>query len=109
MTPFEVQGNTVTFTGATTPPTAVQCVSNAGTRAPQYLLTNIGTVTVFVGWGQSAAEAAANAVVPTSTPTYVYPLLGGTQVVISGPPNAYFTGDTASDTAIVYVTPGYGE
>lgn len=110
MSAFEVQGNTVTFTGAATAPTAVQCVSNNGTRTPQYLLTNIGSVTVFVGWSTvNATVAELNSVVPTSTSTFVYPLLAGSQVAISAPPDAFFSGITASGTAVVYVTPGYGE
>jgi hypothetical protein len=109
MSAFEVQGDTVTFTAATTPPTAVQAVADNNTRAPQYLITNVGSVAAFVGYGQTAAAAAAAAVVPTSTPSRVYPVLPGTQVVISAPPGAYFTGDTSSDTAVIYVTPGYGE
>lgn len=110
MNAFQVQGNTVTFTGAVAAPTAVQAVSFNETRAPQYLLTNIGSVPVFVGFSPlSAAAAGANAVIPTATPTTVYPLLPGTQIVFSGPPDAWFTGITSSGTAIVYVTPGYGD
>lgn len=109
MSAFEVQGKTVTFTGAASPPTAVQCPSNNDVQSPNYILTNIGLVGVFVGWGQTAAMAALNAVIPTGTAQYGYYLLPGSQVTISGPPNAFFTGATASSTSIVYVTPGYGE
>lgn len=109
MSAFEVQGKTITFAGAVTAPTAVQCDSANDVRSPQYVLTNIGLVGVFVGWGQTAAMAALNAVIPTGTSQYGYYLLPGSQVTISGPPNAFFTGATASSTAIVYVTPGYGD
>lgn len=110
MSAFEVQGNTVTFTGATSAPTAVQCVSNNDTRAPQYLITNVGTVTVFVAFSKvSAAAASLLAVVPTGTPSFIIPVLPASKIVFSGPPDAFFTGITSSGTAIVYVTPGYGE
>ena len=109
MKAFEICGNTVTFTGATSAPTPVQCVGNNKERNPQYVLTNIGLVGVFVGWGQTADVASLNAVIPTATSRYGYYLLPGTQITITAMPSAYFTGITASSTAIVYVTPGNGE
>lgn len=109
MSAFEVGGNTVTFTGAASAPATVQAQSTNRERTPQYLLTNIGNVDVFVGFATDTANATANAVIPTGTSRYGYWLLARTQVVISGPPEAFFTGITASGTAIVYVTPGYGE
>lgn len=109
MSAFQVQGKTVTFTGATSAPTAVQCSSNSDVRTPQYLLTNIGTADVFVGFATDATNAAALAVIPTSTATYGIWLLARTQVTISAPPDAFFTGITPSGSSIVYVTPGYGE
>lgn len=106
MIPFTLSGNTVTFTGATSAPTSVQCISNNDVQTQQYVLTNVGAVTVFVGWGKSDEEAKANSVVPTSA--LCFPLLAATQVSITGPSNAYFSGITGSSTAIVYVSPGYG-
>jgi|SRR6185436_6110104 len=108
MQPFEVLGLTVTFTAATTPPTPVQATSFDGVRTTQVLLTNVGAVAAFVAWGQTADEATANAIVPTSTPTRVYPLLPGTQAVITLASGMYFTADTSSSTAIVYATCGIG-
>lgn len=108
MQPFEVLGNTVTFTGAGTPPSAVQANSFNGVRTTQVLLTNIGTDTVFVGWGSTAGEAEANALVPAGA-SKCYPLLGGTQVVITAPSGQYWSGDTSSGTSIVYVCCGIGE
>jgi len=108
MKPFQVCGKTVTFTGATTPPSPVQAVSDNNITTTEVLLTNVGTVAVFVGWGQTADAATANATVPTSTPTFVYPLLPGTQAVITAQSGSYWTGDTSSSTAIVYVTCGIG-
>lgn len=109
MSAFQVLGKTGTFTAATSAPSAVQVQAGNGVRGEQFLLTNVGTVTVFVGWGQTAAQAAANAVIPTSTQTCVYVLLPGTQVSITAAPEAFFTGITSASTAVVYVTPGYGE
>lgn len=109
MSAFQVLGKTVTFTAATSAPSPVQCLTSNGVRAEQYILTNIGTAVVFVGWGQATDQASANAVIPTSTPTCVYVLLPGTQTTITAPPDAFFTGITSASTAVVYVTPGYGE
>lgn len=110
MNPFQQTGKSVTLTADTTAPTAVQCLADApNSGSQQYALTNIGSVTVFVGCGPDATSASQNAVVPTSTPARSYPLLPNSQVVISGPVNAYFTGATGSGTAVVYVTPGTGE
>lgn len=109
MNPFEIQGKTVTFTGATSAPSTVQCVSSNDTRSPQYMLTNIGNVDVWVSYSSVTSQATLNAVIPTGTSQFGVWVLARTQVVISGPPDAFFTGITASGTAIVYVTPGYGE
>jgi len=107
MIAFEVQGKTVTFTGDATAPAGVQALSNNDVRSPQKMLTNAGTVAVFVGWGETSDAAKANAILPTGTPRYGYYLLPSTQVVITAPPEAYFTGISAS-AAIVYITPGKG-
>lgn len=107
MNAFEVQGNTVTFTADATQPTGVQAPSSNDVRSPQVMLTNAGTVDVFVGWGSTSDAAKANAILPTSTSRFGYYLLSKTQVVISAPPEAFFTGVSAS-AAIVYVTPGAG-
>lgn len=103
MTPFQQMGKGVTFTGATTAPTAVRCPSDNGVMAQQYVLVNTGAVSVFFGWGQNANNAGERAVIPTGTPAYGYCVLPGTKEVITGPANAYFTGITGSSTAICYV------
>ena len=100
---FTKLGNTVTFTAATTAPTAVQAESST-LGGNQYRIINNGSVTVFLGYGASAAEAANNAAnVATSVP-----LLPSTDEILSFQPNAYFTGKTASSTAVCYVTAGDG-
>lgn len=106
VTAFAKLGNTVAFTANVAAPTPVQAVS-VGIGATQYEVQNPSNVTVFLGYGTTSAEASNNAVVVTST-GYGYPLLPGTDKIISAPPNAYFTGITAAGAATVYVTPGEG-
>lgn len=104
--PFTPMGNTVTFTAATTAPTAAQAISTT-VGGNQYRVINSGTVLVFLGVGTSASAANANAVVVTSTQLAI-PLLPGTDEIFSFVPNAYFTGITSSGTAVIYITPGDG-
>jgi Na+/phosphate symporter len=103
---FTKTGNTVTFTAASTAPTAVQCVSTT-LGGNQYRVINNGTVTVFLGYGTTAAEATTNAVQVTSSQA-AFPLLPSTDEILTFVPNAYFTAVTASGTAVVYITPGDG-
>lgn len=106
--PFTPSGNTVTFTAViTTPPTPVQAVSST-LGGNQYRILNAGTVTVFMGVGKTASEASNNAVVVSSSAKSI-PLLAGTDEIITFPPNAYFTGITASSSAVIYITPGDGD
>lgn len=104
---FNQLGNTVTFTAATSAPTPVQAPTNIGLGSTQYEILNAGLVTVFLGVGTTAATANTNAQVVTTTAAS-YPLLPGTDKIITAPPNAYFTGITSSSNAIVYITPGEG-
>ena len=108
---FQPCGNTITFTANTSGniPTPVQaaCSSTSFTANVQYVVTNIGAVPVFLSFGTSA-NATANCVVPTSTPTNVIPILQYSQVTITTGGASYFCGITSSSTAIVYVTPGTG-
>lgn len=103
---FTKSGNTVTFTAASTPPTPVQCASST-LGGNQYRIINAGTVTVFLGYGSTAFEATNNAVQVTSSQAS-FPLLPNTDEILTFVPNAYFTGATASGTAVVYITPGDG-
>jgi hypothetical protein len=73
----------------------------------QYRILNAGTVTVFLGIGNTAAGATANATVVTNNAAAI-PLLAGTDEILSFLPNAYFTGITGSSSAVVYITPGSG-
>lgn len=103
---FTKLGNTVVFTAATTAPAAVQAVSST-LGGNQYRIVNPGSVTVFLGYGTTAAEANTNAAIVTSSGAAL-PLLPGTDEILSFVPNAYFTGITAANTAAVYITPGDG-
>jgi hypothetical protein len=103
---FTKTGNTVIFTAATTAPTAVQC-SSTTLGGNQYRVVNAGNVTVFLGYGTTAA-AANTASASISTTGEAFPLLGNTTQILTFLPNAFFTGRTASGTAAVYITPGDG-
>jgi gamma-glutamyltranspeptidase len=103
---FTKTGNTVAFVATTSAPAAVQCVSTT-IGGNQYRIINSGTATVFLGYGSSASDATNAAVVITSTGT-AFPLLAGTDEILTFVPNAYFTGITATGNATIYVTPGDG-
>ena len=103
---FTKTGNTVTFTAAVTAPTPVQC-SSTTLGGNQYRIINAGTTTVFLGYGVTSTDASNNAVIVTSTGS-AFPLLAGTDEILTFVPNAYFTGIVATGTANVYITPGDG-
>jgi hypothetical protein len=103
---FTKTGNTIAFTANVAAPTAVQCLSTT-LGGNQYRIINSGSVTVFLGYGTSASDAGNNAVVVTTT-GLAYPLLAGTDEILTFVPNAYFTGITSSGNAAVYITPGDG-
>ena len=103
---FTPLGDTVTFTASTTAPTPVQAASRT-LGGNQYRILNAGTTTVFLGIGNTAAGATANAVAVTSSQGS-YPLLAGTDEILTFAPNWYFTGITSTGTAVIYITPGDG-
>ena len=104
---FTPMGNTVVFTAtASSPTTSVQALSTT-LGGNQYRILNAGTVTVFLGIGPDAASAGANAVAVISSQNS-YPLLPGTDEILTFSPNWYFTGNTSTGTSTVYVTPGDG-
>lgn len=103
---FTKLGNTVAFLANTAAPTAVQAVSTT-LGGNQYRIINAGSVTVFLGYGTTSSDASNNAAVITST-GLSYPLLAGTDEILTFQPNAYFTGITASGNATVYISPGDG-
>lgn len=103
---FTKTGNTVAFTANVAAPTAVQAVSTT-LGGNQYRIINSGSVTVFLGYGVTATDASNSATIVTTTAPS-FPLLPGTDEILTFVPNAYFTGITATGTANVYVTPGDG-
>lgn len=103
---FTPSGNTVTFTANVAAPTPVQCLSST-LGGNQYRVINSGSVTVFLGYGDTSGNATNRAAIVTTTGNSI-PLLAGTDEILSFIPNAYFTGITSSGTAAVYITPGDG-
>ena len=102
---FQKTGNTVTFIAGVAAPSPVQCVSTT-LGGNQYRIINSGSQLVFLGYGIDAANATTNAANVTST-GLAFPLLAGTEEILTFAPNAYFTG-TSTANAVVYITPGDG-
>lgn len=103
--PFTPQGNTVTFVAAVSAPTPVQA-SGTVVGATQYRVHNTGNVVVYLGFGPNAAAATAMANVSIAGSTIS--LVGGGVEIFTLNANQYFTGATASGTAIVTILPGDG-
>jgi len=104
---FSPLGLTVTFTAATTAPTSAAAPSLAPTTRParEFRVVNAGAEVVFLGVGvdDTAAKAAA-----VSLAAGAIPVLPGAVEIIGLPAGSFFTGRTAANTAVVYVTPGVG-
>jgi len=106
--PFHPAGLTVLITAATSPPAGSQVgVYSSEQGYGQYRIVNAGLVTVFLGCGGTAAEAQTNAAVVSSTGKGV-PLLPGAVEILRFINDGYFSAGTASSTASIYITPGYG-
>jgi hypothetical protein len=102
---FQKTGNTVVFTAGVSAPTPVQAVSTT-LGGNQYRIINSGTTVVFLGYGVDAATATAASANVTSSGA-AFPLLPGTDEILTFVPNAYFTG-TSTSNATVYITVGDG-
>ena len=102
---FTKTGNTVVFTAGVSAPTPVQ-VTNSTLGGNQYRIINAGTSVVFLGYGTTAA-AATTASANVTTSGSAFPLLAGTDEILTFVPNAYFTG-TSTANATIYITPGDG-
>ena len=102
---FTPMGNTVTFNAAVTPPTPVRALSTT-IGGTQYRVHNTGNVVVYMGFGDAAANATtmANTTVTGSTLS----LMPNSVEVFTLNASVYFTGATASGTAVVNITPGDG-
>lgn len=103
---FTPMGNTVTFTAAATAPTPVQAKSTT-IGGTQYRVHNTGSVVVYMGFGDTdtAASTMANTTIVGSTIS----LMPNSVEVFTFNVNQYFTGATASSTAVVNITPGDGQ
>jgi hypothetical protein len=108
---FNPQGKTVVIAATTTAPTGLQApvdTKYTPQATGQYRIVNSGTVAVFLGFGSTAADAAANAVAPVAgTPSNALALLPGAIEVLRFTPNTFFSGLAASATS-VYITQGQG-
>ena len=102
---FTKTGNTITFTAAVTAPTPVQ-VTNTTVGGNQYRIINAGTTLVFLGYGVDASNATTNSANVTTTGN-AFPLLAGTDEILTFVPNAFFTA-TSTANATIYITPGDG-
>ena len=102
---FTPMGNTVTFLAASPAPTPVRALSTT-IGGTQYRVHNSGNVIVYIGFGDTAANAtaAANASINGQTISMV----AGSVEVFTFNANQYVTAATASGTSQVYVTPGDG-
>jgi hypothetical protein len=102
---FTPMGNTVTFNAAVTPPTPVQA-SGSIVGATQYRVHNTGSVVVYLGYGLTAN--AATTMANTSIAGSTISLMPNSVEVFTLNANQYFTGATASGTAVVTILPGDG-
>lgn len=112
--PFALTGKTQGFTAAASAPTPVQVGNDASVSPQNYVVYNSGAVDIALFFGVTAAAATANA---TGYPTVGGGSNGVLGIVIpskaiysiSAPPSAFFTGISASSTAVVWVAPGEGQ
>ena len=108
---FNPLGKTVIIAAAGTAPTGVQAPvyekfnpQNTG----QDRFVNVGTETVFLGTGPTAALAQAAAVAPVAgTPSDAIVLVPGAVEILRFNKDTFFSG-LASAATTVYVTPGQG-
>jgi hypothetical protein len=110
VTGFAPLGNSIAISASTSAPTAIQAPTNSSLQTSnlqQFRFVNSGANTVFLGVGATAASAATNAVLITTSQASVC-LLPGSVEVLSFPMNSYFTGITSTGTSVVYIVPGQG-
>lgn len=102
---FTPMGNTVVVAAATSAPTPVQALSTT-IGGTQYRIHNSGNVIVYLGFGDSAANATTMANTSVNGETIV--LCANSVEVFTFNVNQYFTGKTTTGTSSVYITPGDG-
>jgi len=94
------QGPTYFLTAALSSPTAVQIVNGYS----GYMASTTSSNLVWLGYGTTAAQAVANAVIPTvGNPQNAVLLLPGYMYFYSLQPNLYFAALTTGGTAPVYI------
>ena len=104
---FSPLGTTVSFLAAVAAPTSAQAVSSAPTTRPayQYRIVNAGAELVLLGVGVDDTTAKAKA---ASIAAGAVPIMPSSTVVLGFPAGSFFSGTTAANTSVVYVTPGEG-
>lgn len=102
---FTPMGNAVSYTAAVTAPTPVQATSST-LGGTQYRVHNTGNVVVYMGYGDTSAEATSTANVSLNGTTIS--LMPNSVEIFTFNANAYFTGATSSGTAVVTVIAGDG-
>lgn len=104
---FSPLGLTVSFTAAVTVPASAQAVSSAPVTRPayQYRIVNSNAELMLLGVGVDNATAQAKA---ASIAAGAVPIMPSSTVILGFPAGSFFTGTTAANTSVVYVTPGEG-
>lgn len=104
---FQPNGDTVAIDGSSTASDAVQC-NNPQNNATQRLIQNTGTSAkkAWLAWGGSTIEAE---IPEDGTPANGIPIAAGAVLVLTFPPNAYFSVICGgSDETVIELTPGEG-
>ena len=109
---FAPLGETVVIAATTSAPTGLQVPVHArldGQAVGQYRVINSSTTnTVFLGFGSTAALAAANAVAPVAgTPSSAIVLLPSSVEILRFNTNTFFSG-LAAAASTVYIVQGEG-
>jgi hypothetical protein len=109
---FAPLGNTVVIPATTSASTGVQALVFSRLDAQstgQYRIINNSANTVFLGVGNTAAEAAANAVAPVAgTPTAAIVLIPGAVEVLRFARESFFSGLAPAGASTVYIVQGEG-
>jgi hypothetical protein len=108
--PFEPLGLGHLIIGNVAAPVPVQInVRETTTGVGQYRIINDSILTCYLGYGATAAQAAANAVAPTvGNPTAAITLVPGAVEVLRFNNNAFVTVLSPGGAADIYITPGQG-
>ena len=107
---FGPNGKTVFIASAAVAPTGIQVVSDDNRTSTQYLIWNSDTTNdAWIGYGDSAAAATANAVIPTAgNPKGVLCIPHGSAQTFTLKAGLYFSPICSAGTPGIYITPGAG-